>query len=158
MKAKTVTSFAATFGVDIILNPELTIEKNGRFYLVDVALKPLMVRPDFFYAGLFLGKAKEGKFFPSFNLLALLAKKNACRIVVDRKAAWLFICGRPLLAKGIVRVLGSGKKNTNTLVLNEFGECLGFGRIVENLNIKKDSDEIVVRPVTDIGDFLRRER
>ena len=158
MKAKAVTDFAATFGVDIVLNPELTVEKNGRFYLVNAALKSLLVRSDFFYAGLFLGKAKEGKFFPSFNLLSMLAKLNANRIVVDRKVAWLFICGRPIFAKSVVRVFGSGRKNTNVLVLNEFGECLGFGRIVGNMNRKVRSDEISVRNVSDVGDFLRRER
>ena len=75
MKAKAVTNFIAQFGIDIALNPELTVEKSGRFYLVNAALKPLMVRSDYFYAGVFLGKAKEGKFFPSFNLLAMIAKK-----------------------------------------------------------------------------------
>ena len=158
MNAKALTNFAATFGVDIILNPDLIVEKNGRFYLVNVALRPLMVRSDFFYAGLFLGKTKEGKFFPSFHLLSILAKEHAQRIVVDRKAAWLFICGRPLFASSVVRVFGSAKKNTNTLVLNEFGECLGFGRIVSDLSAKTSRDEVAVRNVSDVGDFLRRER
>ena len=132
MNPKPITNFAAQFGVQIALNLDLMVEKNGRFYLVNPVLKPL-VRQDFFYAGVYLGKAKEGKFFPSFNLLGMLAKKGANRIVLDRKAAWLFICGRDILRKSIVRVQGPGKKDTNTLVLNEFGECLGFGRIVENL-------------------------
>ncbi|MCL5876327.1 MAG: hypothetical protein M1540_00760 [Candidatus Bathyarchaeota archaeon] len=158
MKARAVTNFVAQFGIDIALNPELTVEKNGRFYLVNAALKPLMVRSDFFYAGVFLGKAKEGKFFPSFNLLSIIAKKDAARIVVGSKAAWLFICGRPILAKSVLRVFGSGKKNTHVLVLNEFGECLGFGRIVGNLRDKGAMDEIAVRNVSDVGDFLRRER
>ena len=109
MKAKAITNFAAQFGVEIALNPDLMVEKNGRYYLVNDALKPL-VQGDFFYAGVFLGKAKEGKFFPSFNLLSMLAKKDANRIVVDRKAAWLFICGRDILAKSIVRVLGRVRK------------------------------------------------
>ena len=157
MKAKAVTNFAAQFGIDIALNPDLTMEKNGRFYLVNPAVKTL-VRGDFFYAGVFLGKAKEGKFFPSFNLLSMLAKKDANRIVVDRKAAWLFICGRDIYAKSIMRVFGSGRKHSNVLVLNEFGECLGFGRITGNLSEKARSDDIAVRNVSDVGDFLRRER
>ncbi len=157
MNAKAVTNFASTFGIEIAFNPDLTVEKNGRFYLLNAALKP-MVRQDFFYVGVFLGKAKEGKFFPSFNLLSILAKKDANRIVLDKKAAWLFICGRDVLAKSVVRVLGSAKRNTNVLVLNEFGECLGFGRIVGNLSGGAGKDEIAVRNVSDIGDFLRRER
>ncbi len=157
MKAQTIVNFAAQFGVEVALNPDLIMEKNGRFYLVNQTLKPL-VRQDFFYAGVFLGKAKEGKFFPSFNLLNMLAKKDSSRIVLDRKAAWLFICGRDILGKSIVHVYGSGKKNTNTLVLNEFGECLGFGRIVEKLSGLAGNSQIVVRHVSDLGDFLRRER
>jgi ribosome biogenesis protein Nip4 len=157
MRAKAVTNFVSTFGVEIALNPDLTIEKSGRFYLLNAALKPIVNR-DFFYAGVFLGKAKEGKFFPSFNLLSMLAKRDANRIVVERKAAWLFICGRDVLAKSVVRVFGSGKKHSNVLVLNEFGECLGFGRIVGNLSEKGRSNDIAVRNVSDVGDFLRRER
>jgi ribosome biogenesis protein Nip4 len=157
LNPKPITNFAAQFGVQIALNLDLMVEKNGRFYLVNPVLQPL-VRQDFFYAGVYLGKAKEGKFFPSFNLLGLLAKKDANRIILERKAAWLFICGRDVLGKSIVRVWGPGKKNTNTLVVNEFGECLGFGRIVGNLNGEGANDQIVVRNVSDVGDFLRRER
>ncbi len=157
MNPKPITNFAAQFGVQIALNLDLMVEKNGRFYLVNPVLKPL-VRQDFFYAGTYLGKAKEGKFFPSFNLLGMLSKNGANRITLDRKAAWLFICGRDVLGTSIVRVWGPGKKNTNTLVVNEFGECLGFGRIVGNLSGEGVGNQIVVRNVSDVGDFLRRER
>ena len=157
MNTRAITDFAAQFGVQIALNLDLMVENTGRFYLVNPALKPL-IRPDFFSAGVFLGKAKEGKFFPSFNLLGMLAKKEANRIILDRKAAWLFICGRDVLRKSIVRVQGPGKKDTNTLVFNEFGECLGFGRIVEKLSGAAGDNGVAVRNVLDIGDFLRRER
>ncbi len=157
MNPKPITNFAAQFGVQIALNLDLMVEKSGRFYLINPVLK-LLVKQDFFYAGVFLGKAKEGKFFPSFNLLGMLSKKGANRVVVDSKAAWLFICGRDILGKSIVRIQGPGRKNTNTLVLNEFGECLGFGRIIENLNGEAGDNQIAVRNVSDVGDFLRRER
>jgi ribosome biogenesis protein Nip4 len=157
MNARVIPDFASQFGVQIALNLDLMAEKNGRFYLVNPALKPL-VREDFFSAGVYLGKAKEGKFFPSFYLLGVLAKKEANRIIIDKKSAWLFICGRDILRKSIVRFQGQGKKDTNTLVFNEFGECLGFGRIVEKLRDSVMCNEIVVRNVLDIGDFLRRER
>ena len=157
MNPKPILTFAAQFGAQIALNMDLMVEKNGRFYLVNAALKPL-IKPDFFYAGVYLGKAKEGKFFPSFNLLGMLAKVGANRIVLDRKSAWLFICGRDVLRKSIVRVQGPGRMDTNTLVINEFGECLGFGRIVENLSGGEGNNQIAVRNVSDLGDFLRRER
>jgi ribosome biogenesis protein Nip4 len=157
MNTRAITDFASQFGVQIALNLDLMVEKTGRFYLVNPALKPL-VRQDFFSAGVYLGKAKEGKFFPSFYLLGMLAKKEANRVILDRKAAWLFICGRDVLRKSIVRVQGPGRKDTNTLVFNEFGECLGFGRIVEALRGGAVDNGVVVRNVLDVGDFLRRER
>ena len=157
MNPKPITNFVSQFGKQIALNLDLMIEKNGRYYLINPSLKPI-IREDFFYAGIFLGKAKEGKFFPSFNLLAMLAKNDVNRVIVDGKAAWLFICGKDILRKSIKRVYGPGKKNTNTLVLNEFSECLGFGRIVEKLSDSIENNNLVVRNISDIGDFLRRER
>ncbi len=157
MNTRTITDFAAQFGVQIALNLDLVVEHTGRFYLVNPVLKPL-VRQDFFSAGVYLGKAKEGKFFPSFYLLGMLAKKEANRIILNTKASWLFICGRDVLRKSIMRAQGPSKKYTNTLVFNEFGECLGFGRIVEKLRDSAFGNEIVVKNVLDIGDFLRRER
>ena len=155
MKAKVITNFAQRFGVEVVLNPELTVEKNGRYYQVNATLKPLL-RGDFYFAGVYLGKAKEGKFFPSFNLLSMLAKQGANRVEVDQKAAWLFICGRDILAKGVLRTFGSTKKGTATLVMNTFGECLGFGTVLGGFG---DSNTgVAVRHVLDLGDFLRRER
>lgn len=157
MNTRAITDFASQFGVQIALNLDLMVENTGRFYLVNPALKP-MIRENFFSAGVYLGKAKEGKFFPSFYLLGMLAKKEAYRVILDKKASWLFICGRDVLRKSIVRVQGPGRKETNTLVFNEFGECLGFGRIVENLRDSVVGNKIAVKNVLDIGDFLRRER
>jgi len=158
MKAASLFNFISQFNVQVALNPELIFEKNGRFFLLNDLIKPLVNR-DFFYAGVYLGKAKAGKFFPSFILLSLLAKEGqANRIVIDRKSAWLFICGRDVLRKSIVRIHGQAKKGTNTLVLNEFGECLGFGRILGKVTGLSHGNEIAIRNVSDIGDFLRRER
>ncbi len=157
MRARALTNFAFQLGVQVNFNVDLLIEKNGRYFVVNDTLKQLIQR-DFFYAGVFLGKVKGGKFFPSFNLLGMLAKQGANRVVVDGRAAWLFICGRDILQKSIVRVHGSSRKNTNVLVLNEFGECLGFGRIIGKLSDTAENNEIAVRNVSDIGDFLHRER
>jgi ribosome biogenesis protein Nip4 len=157
MNTRAITDFASQFGVQIALNVDLMVETAGRFYLVTPTLKPL-IQKDFFSAGVYLGKAKEGRFFPSFTLLGMLAKMEANRIILDKKSAWLFICGRDVLRKSILRVQGPGRKDTNTLVFNEFGECLGFGRIAEKLSGSAESNEIAVRNVLDIGDFLRRER
>ena len=61
------------------------------------------------------------------------------------------------LDPGIVSVRGSRRKGDPVLVLNDFGECLGFGRIVGSLAGAARKGEIAVKNVSDVGDFLRRE-
>ena len=152
---KAVMKFALKLGAKISLNTDFVVEKGGRYFLLNEALLKID-RKDFYYAGTYLGKVKKGKFFPSFNLLTMLAKGEANKIVLNKKAAWLFICGRDVFRQGIVAVRGSRKKGDHALVLNEFGECLGFGKIVGGLG-EGVKTEVVVKNVSDVGDFLRRE-
>lgn len=151
---KPILDFTFQVGAKIALNPDFTVKKGGRYFLLNENLKRL-IRKDFYYAGTYLGKVKNGKFFPSFNLLVMLAKGEANKIVVDRKAAWLFICGRDIFRRAVLAVHGSQRKGAYTLVLNEFGECLGFGKITRNLDAKET--QVVIKNISDVGDFLRRE-
>jgi ribosome biogenesis protein Nip4 len=153
---KPIINFAARLGATITLNPNFTVKKDNRYFLLNPNLNKV-IRKDFYYAGVYLGKVKNGKFFPSFNLLAVLAKTEANKIIVDRKAAWLFICGRDIFQKGITAVQGSQQKGSHVLVMNEFGECLGFGKIIRTLNAEEKGNEVAVKNISDIGDFLRRE-
>ena len=152
---KVVMKFAFQLGAKLSLTGNLTVNKAGRYFLLNKALLKV-IRNDFYYSGMYLGKVKNGKFFPSFNLLMMLAQRKANKIVVDKKAAWLFICGRDIFHKAIIDVFGSRKKSDHTLVLNEFGDCLGFGRIVRSLDGSM-KNEVAVKNVLDVGDFLRRE-
>ncbi|PVX24180.1 MAG: hypothetical protein CW716_10620 [Candidatus Bathyarchaeum sp.] len=111
----------------------------------------------FFYAGTYLGAVKGASFFPSFLLLAMIAETKANKIVVEKKTAWLFICGRDIFKKGILKD-GNLKKGEFTLVLNEHNECLGFGKMVLNLRAEIDLSKTAVKNILDIGDFLRREK
>jgi ribosome biogenesis protein Nip4 len=147
--------FAARLGTKITFNNDLIVERNQRFYLLSPRLKKLATR-DFYYAGLYLGKVgKRGVFFPSFNLLNMLVDVAANKVVVDAKAAWLFIFGRDVFGSGVVKVMGSRRSGDAVLVLNECGECLGFGRLMDG--VVGGADGIAVRNVLDVGDFLRRE-
>ncbi|MGA2680914.1 MAG: hypothetical protein ABSF44_03840 [Candidatus Bathyarchaeia archaeon] len=145
-------AFASRLGAKIVFNPEFIVEKSQRFYLLSPRLKKF--QSNFYYAGLYIGKVKNGVFFPSFNLLNMLLDVSANKVVVDRKAAWLFICGRDIFRSGVVKVMGSKRKGDYTLVLNEFNECLGFGSIMGDLG---GSEKVAIRNVLDVGDFLRRE-
>jgi len=153
---KVIKNFMFQCGAKLSLNPEFILNKGGRFFLVSNNLRGY-IQKDFYYAGTYLGKAKRGKFFPSFNLLTILAKGDANKIVVDKKAAWLFICGRDIFRREILTVRGSRRKGDHTLVMNEFGECLGFGKIGCRLDGAAKKMEVAVENVSDVGDFLRRE-
>jgi len=154
---KALIDFARKLGADFAVNADFIVEKAGRYFLLNSNLKRRIGR-NFYYAGTYLGKVKNGKFFPSFNLLAMLAKGEANKTVADRKTAWLFICGRDVFRKGIINMKGSGRKGAFTLVMNEFGECLGFGKIVCSLDADVQSTEVIVKNISDLGDFLRREQ
>ncbi len=151
-----VLAFAARLNAKLVLEPALVLEKEGRYFLLNPDLKKKLVRKDFYYAGEYLGKMKNGKFFPSFNLLATLAETKANKVVVDEKVAWLFICGRDIFGEGIRAVHGSRRKGDFTLILNVCGDCLGFGRILHDLSSK--NSDVAIKNVSDVGDFLRRER
>jgi len=153
-KLKPYEVFASRFGSRVAFNSELVVEKGQRYYLLNPRIKNIL-QNDYYYAGLYLGKVKNGIFFPSFNLLNMLVGAAANKIVVDQKAAWLFICGRDVFRVGIVKVMGSKRKGDTTLVLNEFGECLGFGKILDD--VTGTGGKIAVQNVLDVGDFLRRE-
>ncbi len=156
---KAVKSFASQFEAKVEFNPDFIVELNQRIYLLNPALRKV-AKKDFYYAGLYLGKTKNGVFFPSFNLLNNLAGMAVDKVVLNRKAAWLFICGRDVFQSGILKIMGTKHKGNLTLVLNEFGECLGFGKITSNLERVDVSSEgkIAVKNILDIGDFLRREK
>jgi len=85
-------------------------------------------------------------------------RKETNRVMVDEKSEWLFIVGRDLFKRGILRASGSQKKGAYTLVVNQQNENLGFGRIVCSLDEKERKHEVAVRNISDIGDFLRREK
>jgi len=151
---KPILDFVSLFGTSINLNENLMVRVGNRYFLVSEDLKKAMSR-DFFYAGSYLGKIKNAIFFPGFELLRMMAEKNANRIVVDKKTEWLFICGRDIFKQGITTVTGSSRRGDYVLVLNRHNECLGFGRIICDLN--KTTKGVVVKNVLDVGDFLRRE-
>jgi ribosome biogenesis protein Nip4 len=150
-----ISDFTRRFGASIRLDESLIVKKQGRYFLLNVKLKRLIAK-DFFYAGIYLGKVKNGVFFPSFNLLRMIAETNANKVIVDEKTEWLFICGRDIFKQGITKVIGSRRNGDYTLILNKQRECLGFGRIMCHLDEEKEG--VVVKNVSDVGDFLRREK
>jgi len=151
---KPIMDFVSLFNVSVSLEASQIVRKENRYFLINEDLKRILSK-DFFYAGTYLGKIKNGKFFPSFSLLSMIAERKANKMVVDKKTEWLFICGRDVFKQGITKVMGSKRKGDYALILNHHDECLGFGKILGRLDKEK---EVVIKNIVDIGDFLRRER
>jgi ribosome biogenesis protein Nip4 len=153
---KAVNDFVAQFNATIPLDENRIVKNRNRYYLLSKKLKE-QVPKGFFYAGTYLGAVKGASFFPSFLLLAMIAETKANKLVIDKKTAWLFICGRDVFKKGILKS-NNLKKGDVTLILNEHNECLGFGKMMLNLRAEIDLNKAAVKNILDIGDFLRREK
>jgi ribosome biogenesis protein Nip4 len=152
-----VYNFVQKLNSNLNLDRKQILKKGNRYYFLEKNIKTLATR-DFFYAGTYLGKTRGETFFPSFPLLAMMAKQKANKTKVDAKTEWLFICGRDIFKQGITEITGSKKKGTYTLILNQKGECLGFGKILRDPEEEKSRHPPTIRNIADVGDFLRREK
>lgn len=148
-------NFLRTFDAEISLSETSILKNDTRYYLLNETAKHLASQ-DIFYAGTYLGKLKNGRFFPAFGLLRIMTEGKANRVIVDEKTEWLFVCGRDVFKRGIVKMIRSPHKGDHVLVLNRYSECLGFGRLLYDSS-QKESD-VAVKNILDLGDFLRRER
>lgn len=100
-----------------------------------------------FAIGTFLGSGKP--LHPSSALLDWLNERTDRYVVVDKKAEWLFLCGRDVFAQSILdHTTNSGL----VLVKNQAGEVLGYGEM------KTKDRRVPLKNIMDKGDFLRRER
>ncbi|MBI4141463.1 hypothetical protein HY484_00900, partial [Candidatus Woesearchaeota archaeon] len=132
------------------------IKINNEFFSVTQELKETLqhinTKPAF--AGILLGRQKGQQFQPSLYLLQKLADTSNKKITVDEKCAWMFICGKDIFGKSIVKTHKTLEINEFVLVQNVHGECLGYGKIINELSNKR----VAVQNIFDIGNFLRRER
>lgn len=100
------------------------------------------------YSGIYLGRSKKEKFYPSSWLLQQAAKLSDKKAVVNSKAEWMLICGKDVWGENIVSsTIDSG----DVLILNKHNECIGYG-VIEHRGKRK-----YIRRLFDIGDLLRRE-
>lgn len=138
-----------------ILDLDRVMQLRSDFFLVSDGLKETLAKtkhvPSFI--GIALGKKKK-IFVPSTYLLSKIADATENKIIVNKQGAWLFICGRHVYARSIVSFNKSQKVGDSVLVMNEYGECLGYGKVINLL----DSKKVAVQNLFDIGDFVRRER
>ncbi|MEM3641691.1 MAG: hypothetical protein QXH37_07210 [Candidatus Bathyarchaeia archaeon] len=70
-----IKDFVKLFGAKLSLNKGFIIEKENRYFLLNRDLKKFAERKrDWYFAGTYLGRIKDGKFTPSFPLLSMIAK------------------------------------------------------------------------------------
>jgi ribosome biogenesis protein Nip4 len=154
---KPIEDFARLFDAELGLDRSLVVRKGDKFFLLSPNLRALTGKgKEWLFAGTYLGKIESGKFHPSFPLLFMIADNAKNKVVVDDKAAWLFVCGRDIFKEGVLEAHGSRRKGAHILVLNRYGECLGFGIMAKDLDKAKKG--VVIKNILDVGDFLRRER
>jgi ribosome biogenesis protein Nip4 len=128
------------------------VHRFGRnFYQAEERLWDIKngITRDIYSLGLFLGEEKMG-FSPSPALIDLISKfpdAESKKIFVNKKAEWMFLCGRNVLSESIAKNpnnLGEGL----VLVQNEQDENLGYGTF-------KKEDTLIVKHILDKGRYLR---
>lgn len=138
-----------------IVDLNSVMQLRSDFFLVSEGLKELLSKTKHIpsFIGVPLGKKKK-IFVPSTYLLSKIADATENKVVVNKQGAWLYICGRHLYGRSVVSFNKVQKVGDSVLVMNEFNECLGYGKVINPL----DSKKVVVQNLFDIGDFVRRER
>ena len=145
--------FIKQFSKEEIVKDFVKIERS--YFSVNEQIKQtislIQTKPAF--AGIPLG-TESSIFKPSLFLLQKICKLSDKKIIVDKKGEWMFICGKDIFGKSITKFAENLKQGELVLVENQHGECLGYGKIIAELNNKGN----VLENIFDIGDFLRRER
>lgn len=126
------------------------IKQIGRRYFLVSKLQEVLagkINNDVFSMGLYLGEFK-GRFYPSPALVDMLAKMTDKKVYIQKKAEWLFLCGRDVFDSSItVKRVDQGL----VMVQNERDENLGYGRIV----VRKEN--LLIKNLLDKGHYLRKE-
>ena len=133
---------------------ENIVKIKHKYYLLEKDEKKVFdkIPLDAELVGLFLGEDKKDMFSPSLAFLDILSKISDKKVFVDEKSAWLFLCGRDIMGRAIV------KANVNkglALIQDKDDRNLGFGKIISDL--RERNDRIVIKNILDRGDYLRRE-
>lgn len=141
---KEVDAFTKQF-TDETLSDVIQLKRN--FFRVSPELLKIKERISTqpFAIGTFIGSGKP--FHPSTALLDWIGERTNRYVTIDRKSAWLFLCGRDVFAKSIL------EKNVDkglVIVKNSDNEVLGYGNLLMNR-------QVAIKNILDKGDFIRRE-
>ncbi|MBI4146110.1 hypothetical protein HY489_02115 [Candidatus Woesearchaeota archaeon] len=140
-----IEKFLKEFGITMAL----PVERVGRSFFV-VRDKDLLSKMPV-YINECIAHLRGETVLPSVGFLQRIGKRAKWRVVVNSDGEWLFICGRDLFGKSIVSH-NNPQPGDRVVVLNQHGECLGYGDVAAPLDEKR----VVVRRLFDIGHLLRR--
>jgi ribosome biogenesis protein Nip4 len=130
------------------------IRRVGRnFYLAEERLWEIKngINRDIYSVGLHLGEEKMG-FSPSPALIDMMSKMpdaDSRKVFVNKKAEWMFLCGRNVLSDSILRNPHNLSEGL-VLVQNEKDENLGYG-------LFKKEDTLIIKHILDKGKYLRMD-
>ncbi|MFA6088306.1 MAG: hypothetical protein WC755_00450 [Candidatus Woesearchaeota archaeon] len=112
------------------------------------------------FIGEFLGTVivYKKRFEPSITLIKKLSKMTDRKVTVNEKGEFLFLCGRNLLRQSVIGYTDTVKKNGMVIVCDHEGLCLGYGRLLVYFDNRLSAEDVVVKNLLDLGDFLRREQ
>jgi ribosome biogenesis protein Nip4 len=148
---KDLKEFINGIGAKYELAEEDAAKINTKRFLVNNELKKFVFNKEkLTYIGKYLGKMKK-EFLPSSILLEEISAQKLNKVYVDKKTAWLFVCGRDIFKRNVLKIEGISEEGSMFLVMFE-DRCIGYGKVdmFEGRSILKN--------VFDLGDFLRRER
>ncbi|ADB57627.1 PUA domain-containing protein [Archaeoglobus profundus] len=94
----------------------------------------------------------EGSFY--------LIRREKKKVYVDEKGEMLFLYGRDIFARSVVKVTDDVEENDVVFVCNSKGDILGLGKSRFDASRYKDveEDRVVVENLVDRGEYLRKEK
>src|SRR3989344_9099896 len=118
---KTPQAYARQFGNAVL--PE-AMKIGRRYYIVPEEVKKTHDKTgqEAFGLGLYIGQEKGDSFMPSIGFLDSIEDAER-KVMINKGAEWLFLCGRDVFPKNITKIEGceEGKEQGMFLVQNELG-------------------------------------
>ncbi len=162
---KVLNSALRVFGsIDFLNDNELLIlemDKREVYALSKDLYKFLeLFKIDFVNAGIKVGEVGSRRLRFTLEGSFYLAKRERKRVYVDEKGEMLFLYGRDIFARSVVRVTDDVRENDIVFVCNEKGDILGLGKSRFNADRyeRVEKDRIVVENLVDRGEYLRKEK
>lgn len=143
--------FLSKFGVKDFVSTKI----GSRYYFIPEELKLISKKIDKqpVCIGLFLGEVKDGKFSPGLPLLSIIAKVTNEKVIIKDIGENDFLYGKNLRPRHVAKIEGTVKEGFLKIIVNEKGECLGLAKLK-----KINNNEVSLKNILDLGDYLRRER